>query len=120
MPSFKLPGCDYKVIIFYPYNILNDSSGKFMRKAEVNHRALVTVNRVQETAGFLRLLCKDLCHEEIPGRVSRIVGILVHCSTKNKSQPTNKTNKQKKVFDAVLGFCYTKQATGNQKDIYKG
>lgn len=46
--------------------------------AEVNHKALAMVNRLQETAGVLTLLCKDLCHEALPGYVPRLVGILVH------------------------------------------
>lgn len=49
-----------------------------MRMPEVNHKAFAVVNRLQETAGVLRLLCKDLCHEARPGRIPRLVGILVH------------------------------------------
>lgn len=49
------------VTIFYPYKILSDSSGKFMRMAEVNHETLAIVNNLQETAGVQRVLCEDLC-----------------------------------------------------------
>lgn len=46
--------------------------------AKVNHRVLAMANRLQETAGVLSLLCKDLCHVEQPGYIPRLVGILVH------------------------------------------
>lgn len=58
-PPFKLPACDCEVI--YPYKILNDSSWKLMRMAEMNHKVLEIVNNLQETAGAQRVLCKDLC-----------------------------------------------------------
>lgn len=96
-PTFKLPACDYKVTVFYPYNILNDYLGKFTRMAEVNHKALAMVNRLQESAGVLKLLCKDLCCEALSGYVPRLVGILVH-----------------------LDFYSINQAMGNPKGIYKG
>lgn len=53
-----------------------------MRKVEVNHKALVTVNRPQEADGVLKLLL----HGFLPSRVTRViprtVSTLEHCSTK--------------------------------------
>lgn len=65
--------------------------------AEVNHKALTMANRLQESAGVLKLLCKDLRCEALPGYVPRLVGILVH-----------------------LGFYSISQAMGNPKGIYEG
>lgn len=85
---FDSTGRSYALHLNYPDVITklqystHTTSGNFMRKAEVNHKTLVTVSRLQKADGVLRLLLQGFLPSRVIRVIPRTLGTLVHCSTK--------------------------------------